>query len=45
MSFKIGQFPEAERYYAEAISIPMYPAMSEAQQDKVVSCLHEALGA
>jgi dTDP-4-amino-4,6-dideoxygalactose transaminase len=45
MVFKAGQFPEAERYYAEAISIPMYPIMSEAQQDEVISCLREALGA
>jgi len=45
MGFKVGQFPEAERYYAEAISIPMYPTMTEAQQDEVVSCLREALGA
>lgn len=45
MGFTVGQFPEAERYYAEAFSIPMYPIMSEAQQDEVVSCLREALGA
>ena len=44
MGFKVGQFPEAERYYAEAISIPMYPAMTEVQQDEVVSCLREAMG-
>ena len=43
MGFKMGQFPESERYYAEAISIPMYPIMSETQQDEVVSCLREAL--
>lgn len=42
--FKSGQYPEAERYYAEAISIPMYPALSEAQQDRVISCLREAMG-
>ena len=45
MGFKLGYCPEAERYYKEALSIPMYPTMSEAQQDKVVSCLCEALGA
>ena len=45
MGFKEGQFPEAERYYAEAISIPMYPTLTEAQQDEVISCLREALGA
>jgi UDP-4-amino-4,6-dideoxy-N-acetyl-beta-L-altrosamine transaminase len=44
MGFTVGQFPEAERYYADAISIPMYPIMSEVQQDEVVSCLREALG-
>lgn len=43
MGFKVGQFPEAERHYAEAISIPMYPAMTGAQQDEVVRCLREAL--
>lgn len=45
MGFVVGEFPEAERYYAEAISIPMYPVMTEAQQDEVVCCLREALGA
>lgn len=44
MGFKTKYCPNAEQYYKEAISIPMYPTMSEAQQDKVVSCLHEALG-
>ncbi|MDO8776001.1 MAG: UDP-4-amino-4,6-dideoxy-N-acetyl-beta-L-altrosamine transaminase [Burkholderiaceae bacterium] len=43
MGFEPGQFPEAERYYAEAISIPMYPTMSEAQQDTVVDALQRAL--
>lgn len=42
MGFKAGQFPEAERYYREAISIPMYPTMTEAQQDQVVHALREA---
>jgi UDP-4-amino-4,6-dideoxy-N-acetyl-beta-L-altrosamine transaminase len=41
MGFKAGQFPEAERYYSEAISIPMYPTMTEAQQDQVIAALRE----
>ena len=45
MGFKTGYCPDAEQYHKEAISIPMYPTMSEAQQDKVVSCLCEELGA
>jgi UDP-4-amino-4,6-dideoxy-N-acetyl-beta-L-altrosamine transaminase len=44
MGFRPGQFPHAERYYTEALSIPMYPALSEAQQDEVLGCLREAMG-
>lgn len=44
MGFTTGEYPEAERYYSEAISIPMYPRMSQAQQDEVIACLVEALG-
>ena len=43
MGFELGDFPEAERYYAEAISLPMYPTLTEAQQDKVVDALRQAL--
>jgi UDP-4-amino-4,6-dideoxy-N-acetyl-beta-L-altrosamine transaminase len=35
--------PVAELYYSEAISLPMYPALTEAQQDQVVSALKEAI--
>jgi len=45
MGFNIGNFPEAERYYTEAISLPMYPTMTEAQQDQVIVALERALGA
>ncbi|WP_306168718.1 UDP-4-amino-4,6-dideoxy-N-acetyl-beta-L-altrosamine transaminase [Halomonas sp. MMSF_3323] len=43
LGFKSGDFPEAERYYAEAISLPLYPTMTEAQQDEVVEALRRAL--
>ena len=43
MGFQAGDFPEAESYYAEAISLPMFQTMSEEQQDRVVSVLHEVL--
>ena len=43
MGFTCGQFPEAERYYSEAISIPMYPTMTEAQQDEVVAALRQEM--
>lgn len=34
--FQIGDFPEAECYYQEAISIPMFHNMTFEQQDKVI---------
>jgi UDP-4-amino-4,6-dideoxy-N-acetyl-beta-L-altrosamine transaminase len=43
MGFAPGDFPVAEAYYAEAISLPMYPTLSEAEQDRVVAALREAL--
>lgn len=42
MGFKAGDFPQAERYYGEAISLPMFQTMSEAQQDKVVQAFRGA---
>lgn len=45
MGFKVGDFPQAERYYAEAISLPMYPGLTDAQQDAVVRTLSEATSA
>jgi UDP-4-amino-4,6-dideoxy-N-acetyl-beta-L-altrosamine transaminase len=39
LGFKSGYCPEAEKYYAETISIPMYPTLSEVQQDKVIEKL------
>jgi UDP-4-amino-4,6-dideoxy-N-acetyl-beta-L-altrosamine transaminase len=45
LGFKPGDFPAAERYYARALSIPLYPAMNHAQQDRVVEALTSALGA
>jgi UDP-4-amino-4,6-dideoxy-N-acetyl-beta-L-altrosamine transaminase len=45
MGFKQGDYPQAENYYREAISLPMYARLNEAQQDVVFSALNEALQA
>ena len=42
--FAEGDFPQAERYYAEAISLPLYPTLTEAEQDRVASALRAQLG-
>ncbi len=39
MGFSYGDFPESERYYREAISLPMFHAMTEEQQNTVVQVL------
>ncbi|MEH6588498.1 MAG: UDP-4-amino-4,6-dideoxy-N-acetyl-beta-L-altrosamine transaminase [Halioglobus sp.] len=43
MGFGLGDFPEAERYYTEAISLPMYPGLNEALQLEVVDALNRNL--
>lgn len=43
--FKPEDFPEAMRYYESAISLPMYPTLTHANQEMVVSALKRALQA
>lgn len=43
MGFRKGQFPEAERYYDEAISLPMFPTLTASDQNTVVDALKSAL--
>ena len=37
--FDVESFPESEKYYQEAISIPMFHGMSTGQQDRVIEVL------
>ncbi|MDC9513064.1 UDP-4-amino-4,6-dideoxy-N-acetyl-beta-L-altrosamine transaminase [Pseudoalteromonas sp. CST5] len=39
MGFKQGDFPNAENYYSNAISLPMFHGMTHEQQDEVISKL------
>jgi UDP-4-amino-4,6-dideoxy-N-acetyl-beta-L-altrosamine transaminase len=39
LGFAEGDFPQAERYYAEAISLPLFPLLRDEQQDYVVEQL------
>lgn len=43
LGFRPGHCPAAERYYAAAISLPMHPGLSDADQDRVVMALRDAL--
>ena len=44
MGFEAGYCPEAEEYFAQAISIPLHPSLTLEQQDYVVLTLREVLG-
>lgn len=43
MGFKPEDFPGAQNYYREAISIPMFQTMSNEQQDQVAAAIVRAL--
>lgn len=43
LGFGPGLCPEAERYAQEAISLPLYPGLTEPQQEQVVQALRKAL--
>jgi UDP-4-amino-4,6-dideoxy-N-acetyl-beta-L-altrosamine transaminase len=42
MGFKVGYCPEAEAYFRQALSIPIYSSLTEAEQCKVIQALIEA---
>ena len=43
IGFNQDDFPEANQYYSEAISLPMYPQLTISEQDKVILALSKAL--
>lgn len=43
LGFGPGQYPAAEAYYAEAITLPLYPALTDEAQAQVVDALAAAL--
>jgi UDP-4-amino-4,6-dideoxy-N-acetyl-beta-L-altrosamine transaminase len=43
MGFKTGDYPEAEKYYREAISIPLHPTLNNSAQTYVVDALKRAI--
>ena len=43
LGFKAGDFPEAERFHREVISIPMYPRLAVNQQETVIHALASSL--
>ena len=45
LGFRFGDYPASERYYERAISVPLFPALTISQQERVVDALRIALKA
>ncbi|MGE5452527.1 MAG: UDP-4-amino-4,6-dideoxy-N-acetyl-beta-L-altrosamine transaminase [Acidobacteriota bacterium] len=43
LGFRTGDYPQAEQYYSEAISLPIYPNMTNEQQDSVVAAIAQVI--
>lgn len=43
LGFKEGHCPEAEKYYADAVSIPMFPTLTDKDQNKVINTIKSIL--
>ena len=43
LGFRDGDFPAAEAYYAGAITLPMFPDLTDEDQDRVVAALKAAI--
>lgn len=41
MNYNPENYPNAETYYKECLSIPLFPAMEEQQIEKVIECVNE----
>jgi len=39
--YRAGQFPNAERHFSRAISLPLFPDLSFDEQDRVIQALHD----
>jgi perosamine synthetase len=42
-SYRPGDYPVAEKYYERALTLPLYPAMTDEQVQKVIQCVDRVL--
>ena len=43
LGYKKGDMPEAEKYYEECLSLPMYPTLKKEEQEFVIKKILEFL--
>ncbi|MEM7549078.1 MAG: UDP-4-amino-4,6-dideoxy-N-acetyl-beta-L-altrosamine transaminase [Bacteroidota bacterium] len=41
LGWKYGDFPKAENFYESCLSLPMYPSLSQEQQDYVIEMIYQ----
>jgi UDP-4-amino-4,6-dideoxy-N-acetyl-beta-L-altrosamine transaminase len=44
LGFKKGDFPVSENFYQHALTLPLFPSMTDAEQNQVIDTLIEVLG-
>jgi len=44
MGFKLGDYPESERYYEEVISLPIFPLLTDEQNNYIISAVVKSIG-
>jgi UDP-4-amino-4,6-dideoxy-N-acetyl-beta-L-altrosamine transaminase len=43
LGFKQGDFPVSEHFYQNALTLPLFPSLTDTEQAKVIAVLHEVL--
>ncbi|MDP9862962.1 MULTISPECIES: DegT/DnrJ/EryC1/StrS family aminotransferase [Streptosporangium] len=44
MGYRRGMCPVAEEFYARQLSLPLFPGLTDSEQDRVIGALHAILG-
>jgi len=44
LGYRDGDLPVAEKFFRECLSLPLYPALSDADQDRVIAAVREFFG-
>ena len=44
LGYRRGMCPNAEAFYAEELSLPLYPDLTDAQVDRVIETLLDVVG-
>lgn len=43
MGFTPSEYPESEKYYSQAVSLPIFPGLTQTQQDYIANAVHKSL--